>query len=61
MAVIQSPLSMSSTTNGVHSATMLSVDARQRNERNARMGAEEIRLEQVHSRFEFCLFLLEVD
>jgi hypothetical protein len=32
------------------------VDARQRNERDARMGAEETGLEQVDSGFEFCCF-----
>jgi hypothetical protein len=32
------------------------VDARQRNERNARMGAEETGLEQVDSSAEFCCF-----
>jgi hypothetical protein len=34
----------------------LVVDARQRNERDARMGAEETGLEQVDSGFEFCCF-----
>jgi hypothetical protein len=32
------------------------VDARQRNERDARMGAEETGLEQVDSSAEFCCF-----